>query len=181
MTKSYKRISRLLYIILLTVFSYNSLIADKPVVDINAGIYQLSKRFLTEHFYLKCPNNILVTECIYKASWGDSYTSAGRYMYFLTYQREKSLDVGTAIIHANKNYKWGDYRNSLLDEFNEKNKINGFTWQKSSNHNGAQKLARNFTDKTVWVLFLICIFIIWFTRNKSEAIVNYLIALFKKI
>ena len=58
MTKSYKRISRLLYIILLTVFSYNSLIADKPVVDINAGIYQLSKidktlkkqRFIAERY-----------------------------------------------------------------------------------------------------------------------------------
>lgn len=166
-----KKISRLGYVVILFICSYLFFIGNSYTYYSPAGepIQRGLTSIFTEHYFVSC-RQVKISEA--------------RPPFFppLTEKRcsgpEKSIEIDNLIIFPNTFYS-NPQHNETLNRFN-KNPDRKYTYEYSSNRDYAYKKSQKITEVIMWVVFLLTIPLIWFTRDFSIHIVNYSVSLVSK-
>lgn len=144
-----KKITKISYFFILSFISYyflvGSIYENNSIADWTHEI--LTKR-LTNEWYQKCPHNRMSPDCV------------GRY---------QQITIDGVVIDVNK---WTPETNQLRKSWNENRKYNEFKWIYRDDSMLASQKALKLNKKVIWVIFLITLPIIWFSRQLSIPIVN---------
>jgi len=164
MKDNIKKTSRLVYVISLSVISYWALIGsgNPNYSSIGETVRKALEKSMTNHYFIACykpkyRKNILKKEC---------------------FGRETMLQIKGQLVHIDSYYKYSNQFEALKkfnDDVNEK-----FTYEYSNDNKWAYHKAKKLNPKIIWVLFLISLPLIWFSRNVSILIVNGTMSIFKK-
>ena len=153
----FKKIVKLSYVFILSCITYfllvGSLYKNNSVPDWTHEI--LTKR-LTNEWYMKCPNNRKSLDCV------------GRY---------KQITIDGVTIDANK---WTPETSQLRKSWNKNRKNNEYKWIYDNDRMLASQRATDLNQKVIWVIFLITLPIIWFSRQLSVPIVNSIMKIINK-
>ena len=152
-----KKITKISYFFILSFISYfllvGSLYKNNSLPDWTHEI--LTKR-LTNEWYMKCPNNRKSLDCV------------GRY---------KQITIDGVIIDANK---WTPETDQLRKSWNKNRENNDFKWIYDNDRMLASQKASKLNQKVIWVIFLITLPIIWFSRQLSIPIINSIMKIINK-
>ena len=166
-----KKISRLGYVIILFVCSYLFFIGEGSSYYSNAGkpVQRGLTSLFTEHYFVSC-RQVKISEPT-PPFFGAMYEKKCS-------GPEKSIEIDNLIIFPNTFYSIPQH-NEALNKFN-KNPDRKYTYEYSSNRDYAYKKSQKITEVIMWVVFLLTLPLIWFTRNFSIHIVNFSVSLVSK-
>ena len=165
-----KKISRLVYVIILFVSSYLFFIGKGSSYYSTAGqpLQRGLTSIFTEHYFLSC-RQVKISE------------ARPPFLPAMFEKRcsgiEKSIEIDNIIIFPNT--MMNPQQSQAFTKFNN-NPDRKYTYEYSNNREYALKKSDKITGIVMWVVFFLTLPLIWFTRDFSIRIVNFSISLVSK-
>jgi hypothetical protein len=174
MKENLKKSSRLVYLISLTIISlFLFILPDRDDSLIGDPIDDFYRDQVRSYAFQYC-----------KIEKKPGIAGLFKYMYVDKCSRlSKTIEINNIILDADAMYKTGKYSwrvNEMYKAFNEYNEENKNIQKYKIYEFDTYKKAKNYTNITMWILFIISLPLIWFSRNFSIVIVNLVMSIIKK-
>jgi hypothetical protein len=152
-----QKILTLFYMVIFTVLSYyifvGSLYKNNSIPN---WTHNTITTLTTKHWYEKCPSSFISEGC------------RGKY---------EKIEIGKKTISAKH---WTVENSQLIGAYNSTRKSGEFKIVYNHNRLVASENAMNLNEKIIWVMFLITLPVIWFSRGFAIPIVNSTMKVFNK-
>ena len=150
------KITKISYVFIFGCLTYYLLIGNSTIGNWAGNVIQEK---LTQHWYQKCPNN-----------FGSAYTFKG-----CEGRGHTTLELdGKSVNIFSK-----DFSDWEVVEWNKKRKPDEFIWVYRNNSIEKYTIAKRYSKRIVWGIFLISLALIWISRSKSIPILNKIMSLIK--